>query len=612
MIETLIEKYVDAFPIAVSYLSESGVRAYFLRMEGSSRWLYVADTTSPEPWATARRVCNVDFANGTFYPVKEDGVGRYLYVAHDPSNREYVNIYRIHLDRGDFEKITHETNVMTMTFTKDFKRGFFKDQKKLEDGTFVCTVFEIDLVTLETKKIFDDAAWTDRLGWGVPVKMNDDEKLLVGTDWMNQRKRQNILLYDLKTGEREKLIPQDWETGEPRLSEREVEGGKFLFGCEKPGGFRNYYEYDLKTRTIRPFTEFGRKMEGGIMRIRADGSRWLDALFENGDGGFELIRTDSRKGELGRWQLPANGYLFETDDAVWMTETTNERVSSLVRRDLLTLEATRDIAIALRPRQELEHIDAEKVAIPSFDGEKVPAYLLKPRGPLKGALVVAFYGGEDYYNRHYQMFAELGIAVLSPAVRGSWGFGYDWEKKLEGDLGGAEILDVIECARWLEKRLQLPPKKIGVYGSSHGGYATLRALTMPETFRGVNSRYPFGFAIAEAGFADLVDFFKSSRISDWLVNLLGPYDEKLYAERSPVNFFENLQTPLLVINGTDDTRVPYSTMSGFVEKLKASNKPYRLLIHEGQGHHPVTREALLEDKRVTVEFLRDFVLEVKA
>ena len=67
--------------------------------------------------------------------------------------------------------------------------------------------------------------------------------------------------------------------------------------------------------------------------------------------------------------------------------------------------------------------------------------------------------------------------------------------------------------------------------------------------------------------------------------MLGKYDEKKYLERSPISYFDNLSCPLLVLHGTNDARVSPSSMEGFIEKLKQSDKEYEIFISEGQGHH---------------------------
>jgi len=68
--------------------------------------------------------------------------------------------------------------------------------------------------------------------------------------------------------------------------------------------------------------------------------------------------------------------------------------------------------------------------------------------------------------------------------------------------------------------------------------------------------------------------------------MLGPYEEnkELYEDRSPVNHFEQLKTPLFITHGTKDSRVPPSTMEGFLEKLKNSDIPHYIYLMDGQGH----------------------------
>ena len=183
-----------------------------------------------------------------------------------------------------------------------------------------------------------------------------------------------------------------------------------------------------------------------------------------------------------------------------------------------------------------------------------------------------------------------------------------WRKLIYGDLGGDEILDVIWAARYVRDTLNIPEHKIGISGGSHGGYATLRAITMPEKFKGFDTRFNFGAAICAAGFADLVDFYKTSNIPDWLVQMLGKYDEKKYLERSPISYFDNLSCPLLALHGTNDARVSPSSMEGFIEKLKQSDKEYEIFISEGQGHHTNNKELRIIEIQKRLDFLKKHLL----
>jgi dipeptidyl aminopeptidase/acylaminoacyl peptidase len=249
-------------------------------------------------------------------------------------------------------------------------------------------------------------------------------------------------------------------------------------------------------------------------------------------------------------------------------------------------------------KEDLVHNSYQYVNYETFDGKTVFAYLSLPKGELKGAIITAFYGGSNYYSFVDQLLTELGFALLSPAVRGSWSYGLEWRELIKGDLGGDEILDLHWGAKYLEQRLNLKPQQIGLRGGSHGGYSVLRALTMPEGFKGVQgSSYPYGFGICWAGFADLEDMYRTSNIPDWLVNMLGPYEgnQDKYRERSPIHFFDNLNAPLFISHGGNDVRVSPTSMEGFLEKLRHSDKDYVIHMMEGLGHGAGNKE---EEKKL--------------
>ena len=115
-------------------------------------------------------------------------------------------------------------------------------------------------------------------------------------------------------------------------------------------------------------------------------------------------------------------------------------------------------------------------------------------------MVRSFYGGDNEWNRDDHILCAAGITVVSPSVRGSSGFGKDFAALNDRDLGGDEIVDLFWVARWIEQQLHIPASRIGVYGRSHGGYATMRAMTFPPSTNGRNEHYRFAFGLAEAGF----------------------------------------------------------------------------------------------------------------
>jgi dipeptidyl aminopeptidase/acylaminoacyl peptidase len=204
-------------------------------------------------------------------------------------------------------------------------------------------------------------------------------------------------------------------------------------------------------------------------------------------------------------------------------------------------------------------------------------------------LITAFYGGENRYSAFDQIMCAAGLTVISPAVRGSDGFGKAFFALNDEDLGGDEIVDLFWVARWAEQQLGLPAARIGVYGGSHGGYATMRALTFPPRTNGRNELYPFGFGMAHAGFSDIESFYRATNIPDWVVLESGdpnvPRELERMRDRSPLTHAERLRAPLLLTHGSQDWRVPVEESRRFAAKAKAAGLPVQYVEFEGQGHH---------------------------
>ncbi len=84
------------------------------------------------------------------------------------------------------------------------------------------------------------------------------------------------------------------------------------------------------------------------------------------------------------------------------------------------------------------------------------------------------------------------------------------------DLGGNEIIDIIYAAKYISEKMDIPPRRIGVYGGSHGGYATMRLLTFPGEINGNKGDFDWGFGISHAGFSDIIHFYENCNIPDWV------------------------------------------------------------------------------------------------
>lgn len=247
-------------------------------------------------------------------------------------------------------------------------------------------------------------------------------------------------------------------------------------------------------------------------------------------------------------------------------------------------------------QERIQHAVVDRVEYPTFDTlpdgspRLLHAFLLTPKNAPppeeRVVLITSFYGGGNRFDVQAQMLAALGIATFSPAPRGSSGFGAGFAALNDGDLGGDEIVDIHYAARWLEKERGYRPEQIGVRGGSHGGYATMRCLTFPPETNGRNVSYPYGFGWSHAGFSNILSFYESCNIPDWVIKEAGhPVAEKdKLLDRSPISHVERLSAPLLLTHGVNDWRVPVTESRAFAEAAKDLDKPVKLVEFPGQGH----------------------------
>lgn len=590
-----IEKYLQAQQVQKTFLADNQKDLFYFKTEGAGIFLYHLDLSTQGEvvdLTLARKVLADDFSKDSVEFEKYFADLKFLYISLDQKNNEFSNLYRLDLNPAipQLEKLTNVRDAKWPRWTQDHQIIYFINRYPIENGLFRNEFYKLNTATGVQTLLFDDQEWIYKVGWG-GFKLSEDEKFLIlSVDKNNKREHTNLIKYEIAEINSWTLPAHPPEPKRLLLDTMEDGGNYFIRSISNDGfyfrsdsnKFNNVYYFDLKTETITALTE----------------KKWVNismGYFKFGQDEF-LVVTEPLKSEnrtqIWMWNLTtrqmiekklSGNYSVSQGQGYFLKTAIDQVPTFYVFNE--KLELTQSYAKFVG--DNLIHGTYEIMNYPSFDGLEISAYFVKPKVPLKAVAVISFYGGENYYHFYEQLFLENGIGIFSPAVRGSWGWGRDWEDHLKHDLGGKEILDVIWAAKYISQHASLPENRIGLWGASHGGYATLRALTLPNDFGGVDSKFDFGFGICECGFADLEDFHKTSRIADWLVDLLGAYPEKteLYRERSPSNYFENLKAPLFLRHGTTDSRVPLSTVQGFIDKLQNSKIKHDVMIQKDQGHH---------------------------
>jgi dipeptidyl aminopeptidase/acylaminoacyl peptidase len=213
---------------------------------------------------------------------------------------------------------------------------------------------------------------------------------------------------------------------------------------------------------------------------------------------------------------------------------------------------------------------------PNFDpAKKYPTLLYCQGGPQ--SQVSQFFS----YRWNFQLMANNGYIVIAPNRRGLPGFGQAWNEEISGDWGGQAIRDYLSTIDDLAKEPYVDKERLGAVGASYGGYSVYQLA-------GVHNKR-FKTFIAHCGLFNLESWYPSTEemfFADW--DLKGPYWKnpapKSYAQFSPQKFVQNWDTPILVIHGEKDFRVPVSEGMQAFGVAQMKDIPSRFLYFPEEGH----------------------------
>jgi dipeptidyl aminopeptidase/acylaminoacyl peptidase len=148
------------------------------------------------------------------------------------------------------------------------------------------------------------------------------------------------------------------------------------------------------------------------------------------------------------------------------------------------------------------------------------------------------------------------------------------------DFGGGDYEDIMTGIDHLIRKGIADPHRLAIGGWSFGGYMTAWAISQNHRFKA---------AVDGDGNTDFISFSGTSDIPDYYINYLGnPFwvDSSLYIERAPIMHVKNIITPLLILEGENDVRVPPGQSYELFTALRMQNKPVKMLLLPKQGHSP--------------------------
>lgn len=536
--------------------------------------------------------------------------GKWIAFQQDTAGNELWDIFAVASDGGD---------PINLTNTPDIRE---ENPRWSPDGKTIAvnykpkdaTAYNLALLDWSTRKFAPlTHEETPNHSWG-SVAWSSDGKTLYANRVEVSFTDSEVYAVDVETGKTTNLTPHQGKVLNIANS-LSPDGNTLLITSNQKGGYQNVALLDLATRKLTWITDT--KWEAGAGDFSPSGKSFTYTV--NADGLIDAFLVDSKTLHAEKIPLPAglnglaaypNSYspsgdrlLVSHESSVraadyWVYEVASHKLRQLTHSAIASLNT------APMPESQIVHYK-------SFDGKTISALMWVPfnlkRDGSNPALVLP-HGGPtgqevDYWSPRVAALVSRGYICIAPNVRGSTGYGMDFQRANYQDLGGGDLQDEVYAAKFLVSTGYVDSKKIGITGGSYGGFMTLMAIgKTPDVWAA---------GVELFGIIDWMTMLQHSdpELQQYEQSLLGDpvKDKKVYEAASPIAYIHSVKAPLLVLQGDNDPRVPKEEAEQVVELLKKDGKTVEEHYYANEGHGFAKRENQIDSTRRTIEWLDKYL-----
>ncbi|MBA2303047.1 MAG: S9 family peptidase [Acidobacteria bacterium] len=417
--------------------------------------------------------------------------------------------------------------------------------------------------------------------WSVP-SVSQDGKLLVASARSADNKDRWFVTLDPATGKTkviDTLHDDAWirELGFGGAGVEFLPDNKRVWFLSERDGWMHLYTLDVSADGARAKQLTEGKWEVTSVELAADGRK------------FYVTSTENHPGERHLYTVPLDGgartkitaMTGSNDAVVSPDESTLGLIYSYSTKPpevfvMPNKPGSQGRQITTTPTAEwraFKWIDPKVITFKARDSVEVYARLFTPemigarRDPSRPAVV--FVHGAGYlqnahkywstYFREYMfhsLLASRGYVVLDVDYRASSGYGRDWRTAIYRHMGGKDLEDIVDGAKYLVDKEGINAKRIGVYGGSYGGFITLMAMfTTPDVFA------------AGAALRPVTDWARYNH--GYTSNILNipQKDAEAYRKSSPIYFADGLKGALLILHGMVDVNVHFQDSVRLAQRL---------------------------------------------
>lgn len=522
------------------------------------------------------------------------GDGEAVIYRHDPAGKETHQLWRLDGGAPAPVLLTDGTsrNGLPSVSSRSGRIAFDSNRRNGKDR---------DLYVLDPRDPSSSRMFSEVIGsWEIKAWSPDDRAILAfemlpGNDTA-------IWTVDVESGKRSRLTPPEPATWmDPQYA---------------PDGHAVYAIADLGSELPRvwrwragkwtPLTRDGDSVEA--IALSPDGRTLAISFDRDASSRIELLDTTALKPrvrpELPAGQLAPPGSPRGISSLQWHRDGTEVAFtfgSVRTMADVFSVNAATG-AVTRWTESRVGGVDPailpepEIVRWKSFDGRMISGVLYRPpaRFTSPRPVMINIHGGPNdvrerprFQGRSAYFLNELGIAIIYPNVRGSFGFGRTFEKLDDGMRREDAVRDVGALLDWIGAQTALDAKRVMVTGASYGGYMTYA----------VAQRYPdrIRCAFAGAAISDFVTYLESTepgRQEDRRGEYGDERDPKIrefLTRISPLSQVGRIKVPLMIAHGRQDARVPVAQAESMYRALVDSKIPVWLALYDNEGHENFPR-----------------------
>jgi dipeptidyl aminopeptidase/acylaminoacyl peptidase len=536
--------------------------------------------------------------------------GKWIVFQQDTAGDELWDLFAIPSDGGEIINLTHTPEIREESplWSPDGKTIALNVKPK------EATVYNIALMDWESRKVTPLTHESTANHLWQSVAWSPDGKTLYANRLEVSFTDADVYAIDTASGNATNLTEHQGQVLN-RASSLSGDGKTLLITSNEKGGYQNVALLDIAARKMIWVTQT--KWEASSGDFSPDGKRFTYSI--NADGRSDLYlgdaaTTKSEKipiaGGVNGFAASPSSFSTSGDRLLLSHESSVEPADFLVynlasrKSRQLTYSAIASLNSAPRPPSQI-------VSYKSFDGKTISALMWIPfnlkRDGSNPALVLP-HGGPtgqsgDYWSPRVAAFVSRGYVCIAPNVRGSTGYGIEFQKANYKDLGGGDLQDEVFAAKFLEATGYVNSKKIGITGGSYGGFMTLMAI----------GRTPDVWAAGVELFG-IINWMtmlqhEDPMLQEYEKSLLGDpvKDRAAYDAASPITYIHNVKAPLLVLQGNNDPRVPREEAEQVVELLKKDGKKVDAHYYPNEGHGFEKRENQIDSIRRSVEWFDKYL-----